>query len=150
MVNRTLSCSTAVIHGAPRWTMITYEDIIKLNFKIRKDELFISWNKWKYIALGYFGNVKQGMLCCLKIILIPNNSSLDSFTIFIIKRTPIWFKETEVLIKMQFISSCRTVSTHLSRKSLEDDIIRRLSINEIHTEFSILTAIFSPLYYRLY
>ena len=99
MVNRTLSCSTAVSHGTTRWTLITYEDIIKLNLKIRKDELFISWNKWKYIALGYFGNVKQGMLCCLKIILIPNNSSLDSFTIFIIKRTPIWFKETKTIDK---------------------------------------------------
>ena len=98
--------------------MITYEDIVKLNLKIRKDELFIAWNKWKYIALGYFGNVKQGMLCCLKIILIPNNSSLDSFIISFFKRTPILFKETKVLIKLQLISICSNVNVRFYENHL--------------------------------
>ena len=70
-----------------------------------KIDMLKTSKKWKYMALGYFGNVKQGMLCCLKIILIPNNSSLDSFIISFFKRTPILFEETNVLIKLQFISS---------------------------------------------
>ena len=70
------------------------------------------------MALGYFGNVKQGMLCCLKIILIPNNSSLDSFIISFFKRTTILFKETKVLIKLQLISICSNVGVHFYENHL--------------------------------